>query len=159
MRLLIESSVINSDPKSKRHLERWARIVPELFKSGRTDPEIVGILMTESFFRGPAWRLLEFLVYNLLVLIRRPRAKSISLGIAQVQARHWTSKPHFDAILSAAHAYDTLCIYLRDHGRLSTCLRNKVAVQVGEVRGYYLTLAENFTNAARKWIERRRDNS
>ena len=57
-------------------------------------------------------------------------------------------------MLSPIDAYDTLWMYLAERGLLGMSLRDKVGAQVGEVRSYYLSLAEIFTNAAKGWVAR-----
>ena len=123
-----------------------------LLGTGRTDPRLIGILMTESFFRGPLRRLFEYFAFYTLRIVRHRRAGRISLGLAQLQARHWKSRPTIDSVLSPIRAYDMLDDYLAGRGCRYASTRNIVAAQVGEIRGHYFELVESFTQIANTWI-------
>jgi hypothetical protein len=56
---------------------------------GRRDPIVLALLATESFFRPTVWRTFEYFVWAALDSLRFPRANFISVGLSQVQVRHW----------------------------------------------------------------------
>jgi len=73
--------------------EHWKKFVPTLAclcASRRDDPTNLALLATESFFRDRVDRLLELLGWALLELMGSPKAAFVSVGIAQLQARHWS---------------------------------------------------------------------
>ncbi len=123
----------------------WTGRFIRLWATGRQDLDVIAILMTESHFRSPGFRIFEFACYSFLRLIRSPRANTISLGLGQVQARHWTLPPKWSSVGSAEVAYDLIS---ESMPASAASLRAKVAVHVGEVRGFYMEVAEAFHKQA-----------
>ena len=78
-------------------------------------------------------------------LIWSPRANTISLGLGQVQARRWTPRPKWTSIGSAEVAYDLIAESIPTS---AVSLRAKVGVHVGEVRGFYMAVADAFQKQA-----------
>lgn len=115
--------------------------------------------MTESFFRSDLLRIVEYIVFRTLAIVGHPKAQLISLGIAQIQARYWKRKPTLCDVLSPLNGYDSLYDYLSTRRKLGGPLRCKVAVQVGEVRGYYFNLAIFFRDVVMVWISLKRGQS
>lgn len=102
--------------------------------------------MTESYFRGASFRVFEFFCYSILRLFRSPRADTVSLGLGQVQARRWAVELTWSSVNSWEVAYDLISESFPE----SACsLRAKVAMHVGEVRGFYMTVAEGFHTQAK----------
>jgi hypothetical protein len=123
----------------------WTGRFIRLWATGRQDLDVIAILMTESHFRSSGFRIFEFTCYSLLRLIRSPRANTISLGLGQVQARHWPLPPKWSSVGSAEVAYDLISESMPTS---TVSLRAKVAVHVGEVRGFYMGVAEAFHKQA-----------
>ena len=122
------------------HISSWSPRITMLFRSGRSDPDLIAILMTESFFR-PAWfRLCEYFGCQLLCLINKERAAYVSIGMAQIQLRHLGSKPTMAICFDPIVNYDILQEYHRGKGSLHLPIQGKIASHVGEVRGYYMRL-------------------
>lgn len=129
----------------------WYGRFIRLWSSGRRDLDVIAILMTESYFRSASFRILEFVCYYLLKFIGISRADTISLGIGQVQARHWTLRPTFSSINSFELAYDLVASFMPES---ASNLRAKVAIHVGEVRGYYMRVAEKFLGHVRAMADK-----
>lgn len=122
------------------HILSWSPRITLLLRSGRSDPDLIAILMAESFFR-PAWlRLCEYFWCHLLCLIDKKRAGYVSIGMAQVQLRHLGAKPPIDICFDPIVNYDILHRYHCGKGSLHLPLQGKIASHVGEVRGYYMKL-------------------
>lgn len=124
----------------------WTGWFLRLWTTDRRDIDVIAILMTESHFRSPAFRTFEFVCYSLLRYMWSSRAGRISLGVGQVQARFWPERPTLASISSPELAYDLIRASLLL--RPETSLRAKVAIHVGEVRGYYMKVAERFRDQA-----------
>jgi len=125
----------------------WSGRFLRLWASGRRDLDVIAILMAESHFRSSSFRVFEFFCYSVLRLIRCPRANTISLGIGQVQARRWSMEPTWSSLNSADVAYDLISASMPER---ATSLRAKVAIHVGEVRGFYMAVTESFHSQATK---------
>jgi len=108
-------------------------------------------VLTESFFRPEQIRLLEFLGFQILRYIGCPRARVISLGMAQLQARHWRIPITLFRILSPMTAYDVTIRYWEENRWLGLPLPKKIARHVGELRFYYLNIAIRCRDEAQKW--------
>ncbi len=126
-----------------------------LFSSGRCDLDLICILMTETYFRSTGIRILEYLAFRILNWVYPRRAKIVSLGPAQIQARFWRTRPSLSSILCSLHAYDILDHYMVLHGARDQDLRKKIAIHVGEVRGYYFSMALYFRTIAQYWADHR----
>lgn len=118
---------------------RWAPRISRLTSSQRTDHDVIAIMMTESHFRGSGFRLLEYMAFRILRAINHRRADTISLGVGQVQARHWRTAPTFWNFDSEECAYDLIASSFAGKPMLS--FQEKVAIHVGEVRGHYMAIA------------------
>ena len=64
-------------------------MLASLINTGREDPVVLAILLTESFFRTRLDRALELAVWIVLSVLSPCRARFVSVGIAQIQVRHW----------------------------------------------------------------------
>jgi len=64
-------------------------MIRELEASGRRDPNVLAILTVETFYRPRGLRLLEYLGWLALTLLRSDRARKISVGPGQLQVVHW----------------------------------------------------------------------
>lgn len=124
------------------HLSSWSPRITRLLRSGRSNPDLIAILITESFFR-PAWfRLLEYLWCRLLSLFSKRMAGNISIGMAQIQLRHLFQKPTIRICFDPSLNYDFLKEYHIQKGSAHLPIQGKIASHVGEVRGYYMKLIQ-----------------
>jgi len=112
-----------------------------LIHCGRDDADIIAIMITESYFRPAHLRLLEFACYVVLRLVKHPYSSRISLGIGQLQVRHFLRPPRIEDCFSYTTAYDALVHHHTLNGTISAPLQRKVAIHVGEVRGFYMRIA------------------
>lgn len=135
-----------------QHLKRCTYDIYTILKSGRNDLDAIAIVLTEAFFRGRKIRILEFLIFKIFKYLRYSRANTISLGMAQVQARHWRIPITLFRILSPITAYDVTMRYWHENGLLSLPLSNKIAKHVGELRYYYYDIAVRCHDRAQYWV-------
>jgi len=75
--------------ETNKHWNDFIRTVVLLQKNNRKNPTIVAILATESFFRPTLHRFFEYLYWSVLRLAGSEKEKYVSVGISQVQVRHW----------------------------------------------------------------------
>lgn len=127
----------------KNHLYKHSGDVALLCHNGRCDNDIIAIILTEALFRPSYFLLCEFFIYQVLLIVCPARAKTVSLGCGQVQARHWNSSVTFRAIFDWIIAYDLVLMHL---GKVNdAALSKKVACHVGERRKYYHSIATYFS--------------
>lgn len=73
----------------RKHLRRSREWVQDLLNAGYGRPDIIALLLVETYFR-PTWkRFLEYAVLPILRLVANDRAEHLSVGLAQLQLRHW----------------------------------------------------------------------
>jgi hypothetical protein len=75
--------------ETNKHWLKYASTVAVLFANDRRDAVVIAILATESFFRPLSHRFIEVLYWFLMDIISPEKANYISVGISQVQVRHW----------------------------------------------------------------------
>ncbi len=136
--------------KVKQHLDRLKPDIYGLLKSSRDDFDAIAIVLTEAFFRSKQIRLIEYICFQIFKHISRSRANIFSLGMAQVQARHWRMPITLFGILSPMTAYDVTIKYWEENGWLGLPLPKKIARHVGELRFYYLNIAMRCRDEAEK---------
>jgi hypothetical protein len=141
----------------EQHLERWKPYIFALLQSERRDLDVIAIVLTETFFRPKQIRLLEFLSFKILSFLGCSRANIVSLGMGQVQARHWRMPITLFRILSPMAAYDVTIRYWEEHRWLGLPLPKKIARHVGELRFYYLEIAIRCRDEAQKWARHLRN--
>ena len=130
-------------------IARWRETFSILVASGRSDSHVLALIGTELFFKDSVQRALEYAAWALLSLLWPDRAERVSIGISQVQVRHWrnaglisSSGPRLSTIalfLDPKANYDSAAAYLRMNGvtRHST-LREIARTYRGEVRTYHM---------------------
>ncbi|MFH1008954.1 MAG: hypothetical protein V1800_15885 [Candidatus Latescibacterota bacterium] len=75
--------------ETKKHWSEYTSTVALLLANGRRDAVVIATMATESFFRPALHRSIESLYWFALDIIAPEKAKYISVGISQVQVRHW----------------------------------------------------------------------
>jgi hypothetical protein len=126
----------------------------------RRCPWIYAVLLAEDQFRPRPLRLLEYLAWSVLWPVSPRRASRISVGIAQVQVRHWATFGFMDtpvptpknifAAMSLEANYDVAQAYLRDRLRNEHWNARRIAAcYVGEARSYHVRTLEEAYRVAR----------
>jgi hypothetical protein len=85
-------------PRFRLHLRRTRPLIRSLEAKGLSEPNVLGILAVETFYRPAALRMLEYVVWLTLSVFRAQRVHSISLGRAQVQLAHWRELGLIDSV-------------------------------------------------------------
>jgi hypothetical protein len=137
--------------KIEQHLELCAHDICTILMSGRRDIDAIAILLTEAFFRDSQIRIYELIIFKIFKYIYCSRANLISLGMAQVQARHWRIPINLFRILSPITAYDVTIRYWDENKWLGLPFSKKITRHVGELRFYYLNIAMRCRDEAQKW--------
>jgi len=75
--------------ETNKHWSKFSSTVALLLASGRRDSVVIALMATESFFRPVLHRSLEVLYWFVMDIVAHEKAKYISVGISQVQVRHW----------------------------------------------------------------------
>lgn len=131
------------------HLSKFAPEIGRLFTSGRKNPDIIAILITESFFRPSLQLFVELVFFNLCKVAGLRRAQNVSLGRGQIQAKHWNKKITLASVFCLKTAYDNVNAIWSAHGIEEKPLAKKIAFHVGELRTFYFYIAV----AAREFVE------
>ncbi len=124
----------------QRHLNNNTAKIARLLRSNRKDVDAISIILAEMYFRPPAILLLEYVFYKLCLLFSPVRARHVSLGMAQIQARHWHNQINLQTITSIDCAYDELMHMWKFNDVVNLPLRKKIAFHVGETRTFYLSV-------------------
>ena len=61
----------------------------EFLASVRECNQCNSIILVESYFRPPAFRIAEYVFYGVLRLIASKRSQTLTLGLSQLRALHW----------------------------------------------------------------------
>lgn len=129
-----------------QHLEAHVPEVLALARSGRTRPDLVAILLTESYFRSRLDRALEYVAWAILWVLRSERLRFLSVGPGQIQLRHWigigaiaglTPKvSHILVTTSWAASYDLAGLLVP----AGSGWKRVAALYRGEARSYHVAL-------------------
>ena len=75
--------------ETNKHWEMFSSTVAFLISHNRRDPLVLALLAAESFFRPTIHLFFESIYWILMDMFNSNRADYISVGISQVQIRHW----------------------------------------------------------------------
>lgn len=75
--------------RRRRHLRRVAPRLHGLRARGCDNRNALAVIAAETFFRPAVLRGFEYLVWAVLSLLGSRRVETLSVGLAQVQLRHW----------------------------------------------------------------------
>lgn len=134
--------------------------VHRLISGGRSDSTVLSVLIAESFFRGPLDRLLEYVVWILLVVLWKDRMHRLSVGVGQIQLRHWSAyynwtslsptSSRLASVLSLEANYDVCSDLIGTTGRGGESLRRIAARYTGESRFFYVSVLQR----THDWLNR-----
>ena len=124
-----------------------------LLKNKRTNCEVITLIITEMYFNSLIKRLVEYLAFMILSRIFRNRIDKLSVGIAQVQIRHWRNYGYIstkgklsdiliitDIVKNYDIAFELIKPRLTDNSDFSKILAN----YRGESRAYHLKIYNEF---------------
>lgn len=78
-----------------KHIDKMTPDIQLLKKSNKGNNYVLAIMLTESFFRSKARMVGEVLFWMLCSIFRPKRVPTISIGICQMQIKHWVSLGSF----------------------------------------------------------------
>jgi len=116
-------------------------------------PWIVAILATEDVFRPWTRRFVEYLAWAILSVIWPARARLLSVGLAQVQVRHWAGLGKMHSVWptpanmltawSRNENYDVAEAYVRSRlGSAPWTAREIAKHYVGEARAWHVAVLQ-----------------
>lgn len=79
----------DGEPRFARHLTRLAPLFRHLAAHRRRDPRVCAVLAVEMYGRTRLERAGEYALWKLWSRVAPGRVERLSVGIAQVQLRHW----------------------------------------------------------------------
>ena len=146
--------------ETNKHWSGFSSTVALLLANGRRDPVVIALMATESFFRPALHRGLEGLYWFALDIIAPAKAKYISVGISQVQVRHWQTEgilSHSTSRLSSLFKfynplinYD-VCIRFLDIFDIQHEQAEKLMQKyTGKTTKYHINVFEHFLKATLK---------
>lgn len=123
-----------------------------LRSSKRSDVNIIAILLCELHFTSKFKRCVEYLYWSVLSVIRPQQRDLISVGIGQIQVRHWIKhdfiKPNnlFDCLRKFQNPllnYDLIYKIFEEYNFDTLGDNQIIAIYRGEVRTYHLNLFQS----------------
>jgi hypothetical protein len=130
-----------------RHLAANQPLIRHLRASGRSEIEVLALILTETFFRDKLHRILEYSAWMILAFVWPARVCRLSVGISQMQLRHWVRlgylqnvRPRFAALrttMCAEANYDVCRSFLVSTGVELSNPRRLGTVYCGEARAYH----------------------
>lgn len=124
-------------------------LINKLVKSGRTDLNIIALILCESHFRKNHDRFVEYFSMPLLFLFKRKKFVKLSIGIGQIQIKHWNKLYNnqlpisIDAYLryfSVFENYDLLKSLIEQNFNTNYSDSKLIAFHTGETRKYHFDL-------------------
>jgi len=125
-------------------------------------PYVLAIINTEMFFRSSKHRFVEYLAWIFLWLIQSKRVSTLSIGIAQIQIRHWKDlgfitsyKPTLSNILTILNYklnYNACQKYI-DKFNIDNPSTQKIAkIYNGKPRKYYCSILEKSLVLSKRYL-------
>ena len=130
-----------------RHLAANHALIAHLRGAGRSETEVLALILTETFFRDKLHRILEYSAWIIFSMVWPARVGRLSVGISQVQLRHWVHlgylqdpQPRFASLRTAMCPkanYDVCKSFLVSAGVELSNHRRMVTAYCGEGRAYH----------------------
>ena len=145
-------------PETNKHWYNFCSTAALLVSNGRRDPLVLALLATESFFRPSTHRAFEAVYWLIMNFISPKRSEFISVGISQVQVRHWQVAgiiPRTTSVVSTLmKLYNPLLNYDACRYVISTESRNHeepeeiLRAYTGQATGYHISVFRRFLERA-----------
>lgn len=136
-----------------------AKRIVESLGAEAADPWVVAVIATESSFRTAGRRMCELVAWIVLHWAWRTRVEKLSVGLAQVQLRHWVrlgvltdlrpSLKSFQTVTSLSANYHVVDAYLE--AALTAAHWNEQSITlayVGRAKGFYAKVLRSARDAA-----------
>jgi len=124
-------------------------LVSQLIQSGRTDLNVIALILCESYFRKDVDRFIEYCAMPVLFFINKKRFERLSIGIGQIQIRHWIkikqpqspfSIKSYSSYFSILENYDVLKELIQSNLDKGYNDSKLIAFHTGETRKYHFSL-------------------
>lgn len=144
-------------------IQKNSHLIKKLLHSGRTDLNIIVLILCESHFRKKADRILEYCAMPILFFIARNRFKRLSIGIGQIQLRHWIeikrikspiSFKSYYSYFSIQDNYDVLKELIQSNIGNEYSDSSLIAFHTGETRKYHFSLFQKLKTRMKTCSER-----
>lgn len=135
----------------KRFIDNHRNVIFLFRKTGRDDSDIIAIVLSEMYFSPPGKRFLEYCAWFLYSIVSHSRLNYLSLGISQIQLRHWAASGALcntkASLSSFLIVFNPLTNYDMAYALLRDCNRNPkklLGAYRGEARTYHLAVYNYF---------------
>lgn len=149
--------------ETSKHWNEFIKTVVLLQNSNRKNPTILAILATESFFRPVQYRIFEYLYWSLLEILGSAKAKYISVGISQVQVRHWlraglvfSSANQISTIIKFQDPilnYDACKYFLEENDLNGGSGKDIMKIYTGKTTRYHVNIYSHFLSNSLNWYK------
>ena len=140
---------------AKSIIQKNSNLIRKLINSDRTDLNIIALILCESHFRKKTDRFVEYCVMPILFFINKSRFDSLSIGIGQIQLRHWIkinkkespiSIKSYLSYFSVIENYDILKELIQLNLENEYNDSKLIAFHTGETRKYHFRLFQELRN-------------
>lgn len=138
-------------PKISGQLSKNRQYIIYALRTQEFDNAVASLMSTEMYFRGEFHRFMEYVGWIIYWLLRPYKLNGLSVGLAQIQLRHWYSfgfirslSPtwaHFRIITDPTANYAACKKYLLEKGYRADLTTNDLALlYTGKARNYYVSI-------------------
>ncbi|MCJ8165253.1 hypothetical protein MKJ04_10395 [Pontibacter sp. E15-1] len=134
---------------AKSIIKQNAFLIKKLIENGRTDLNVIALILCESYFRKTTDRLVEYLAMPFLYLLNKKRFESLSIGVGQIQLKHWIKVKKIQSPLSL-NAYSSYFSVIENYDLLNELIKQNlgsryndsklIAFHTGETRKFHFNL-------------------
>lgn len=148
-------------PGLSQHLEGQRPRIRRLRRSGRADSAVLGLLLTETFFRSRGDRALELLAWPVLALLHRTRLARLSVGPGQIQLRHWRHAHKWSSDAPTVARMVTVCSWEASYDLAASIVEGvesrveRARLYHGEARWHYIKILAH----AEEWTMKERNSA
>lgn len=151
--------------ETNKHWCKFVGTIKLLHKQGKNDTTVIAVLATESFFRPTLHRTFEYLYWLLLDSISIEKTKYISVGISQVQVRHWlesklisSSTNQISTIMKFSNPflnYDVCQYFLSKYQLNGNSGKEIMKIYTGKTTRYHINIYNHFLSNVRELAQKR----
>lgn len=151
---------INHANPAKKHLSHFMPLLAYFYANDRKEISILAVLATESFFRPFFHRYMEYLYWFINDIFGTAKTDFISVGIAQIQIRHWktlgiisSNESRFSKLLKFINPlinYDLCKKYLSDQKTNIQTDEKLLKIYTGNTTNYHAFVFKYFSNRLSK---------
>lgn len=130
-------------------IKKNKKVIDCLINSGRTDINVIAIILCETYFRKKQDRIVEYFSMPFLFFLNYSRFQRLSIGIGQIQLRHWIRLKKISVPLSiesyliyfsVKNNYDVLDNLISSNLKKGFSETELISFHTGESRKFHITL-------------------